>query len=126
MVRQPRETLDEILLRASVVMFPDALPHAISVHTRDSDGDTALHKVALWGDNHAAKVLIDAGADIDAIGYMGLTPLHFAVMQGHELLVETLLDRGARTDIRSELGTTAHELAHTSSKANRLLRYFSP
>ena len=83
MVRQPRETLDEILLRTSVVMFPNGSPSAISVGTRDPDGDTPLHKVALWGDNHAAKVLIDAGADIDARGDMGLTPLHFAVMQGH-------------------------------------------
>jgi len=126
MVRQPRETLNEILIRASVVMFPDGPSRPISVDTRDSDGDTPLHKVALWGDNHAAKVLIDAGADIDAIGDMGLTPLHFAVMQGHALLVETLLDHGARTDIRSELGSTARELADTSSKAKGLLRYFLP
>jgi ankyrin repeat protein len=125
MVRQPRETLDEILVRASVVMFPDVPPHSISVGARDSDGDTPLHKVALWGDNYAAKVLIEAGAEIDAIGDMGLTPLHLAVMQGHELLVETLLRYGARTDIRSELSGTALDLARSSSKSSTLLRYFS-
>ena len=126
MVRQPRENLDEILLRTSVVMFPDASPYAVSVASRDSDGDTPLHKVTLWGDNHAAKVLIDAGADIDARGDMGLTPLHLAVMQGHEHLVETLLSYGARADIRSEFATTARELAHVSAKAKALLRFFSP
>jgi ankyrin repeat protein len=115
-----RQTIEEILVRASEVMYPHLDPHLIAVDARDSDGDTPLHKVALWGDNYAAALLMDAGAEVDALGDMGCTPLYFAVMNGHEHVVATLLKRGADPDIRSELGSTPRELALRSE--NKVLQ----
>ena len=123
MKTKQRQTLEQVLIRTSKVMYPDLEPQVIDVRARASDGDTPLHKVALWGDNYATKLLLDAGADIDAIGDMGCTPLYFAVMNDHELVAATLLDRGANPDIRSDLGRTPKELALESNK-KEMVRLF--
>ena len=113
-----RQTLDEILLRVSGVMYPDRPCHVVDIHSRDSDGDTPLHKVALWGDNYAVGELIRAGAQIDALGDMGCTPLYFATMNSHVLAAETLLGHGANPDTRSQLGFTPRELAENSNSVD--------
>jgi ankyrin repeat protein len=84
--------------------------------------------VALWGDNYAVSVLIGAGAQIDALGDMGCTPLYFATMKFHGLAIATLLEHGADPDIRSELGFTPRELAASSTSADlkRLFRDVKP
>ncbi len=38
------------------------------------DGDNALHCVMRWGDLFAAKVLLDAGIDINKAGDLGYIP----------------------------------------------------
>jgi ankyrin repeat protein len=45
---------------------------------------------------------------------MGETPLHVAVTQRCLPLIEVLLRAGAKTDIRSEFGRTAAEMAETA------------
>src|SRR5215831_16664585 len=59
------------------------------------DGDNALHCVVRWGDLAAAKVLIDAGIDINKAGDLGYTPLHVACMEGNSEMVKFLIDKGA-------------------------------
>jgi len=53
--------------------------------------------------------LIAAGADVNAVGDMGYTPLHVAVSQQSVALVKALLAAGARSDVKSEIGGTARE-----------------
>jgi ankyrin repeat protein len=57
------------------------------------------------------ELLIAAGADVNAAGDMGETPLHVALRQQDRQTVQAPLRAGARTDLRSEVGETAHELA---------------
>jgi len=76
-------------------------------------GDTPLHIVAAWGDDEAARVLLDAGAEIDVPGEEGCTPLHEAIMQGHVETARLLLSRGANPKIRCRLGD-AYELVAMS------------
>src|SRR5579864_2590912 len=64
------------------------------VNATSSDGDNALHCVVRWGDLAAAKVLIDAGVDINKAGDLGYTPLHVACMKGYAELVKLLIDNG--------------------------------
>jgi ankyrin repeat protein len=125
------ETLEEFLLRSSDVLFPDQtrIPKPLTVHSRASDGDTPLHIAALWGDRHAARILLDAGADVNAKGDMSCTPLYFAVMNSHVQVAEVLLERGADPDAKSELDFSARTLA--SEKGDRdmmalLKRYKNP
>jgi len=67
------------------------------VNATRSDGDNALHCVVLWGDLAAAKVLIDAGIDVNKAGDLGYTPLHVACMKG-----KLLLNSGAEVFALSE------------------------
>lgn len=109
---EPAKTLEQFLQRASDVLFPDetSAPAPLTVHSKASDGDTPLHVAALWGDIHAAQMLLDAGAQVDAKGDMSCTPLCFAVMSGHVNLAEILLQYGADPDAQSELGFSPRDL----------------
>ena len=62
-------------------------------------------------DYEAVKLLIDAGAYVNAKGDMGETPLHVAVSQKDERIIELLLHAGADPNIECEFGDTAKERA---------------
>ena len=106
-----RQSLEEILFRASAVMYPDKPPTVIAVDSRDVDGDTPLHKAVMWGDRYAVQALIEAGAQVDAQGDMGCTPLYLATLRDDVQVAQTLLNHGANPDIPSELGGTPRSLA---------------
>jgi uncharacterized protein len=109
---QPRPVLEEVLQSTSDVLFPaEAGERIVTVSTRGVEGDTPLHVMAWRGDADGAGILIDAGADVDAIGDMGEVPLHIAIRSRHLRLVSLLLGAGARTDILSEFGSTPVDLA---------------
>jgi uncharacterized protein len=116
-------SLDEILASCSEVLFPADLGRkVVHVHSTDSDGDTPLHVIVRRGDAHAARILIAAGADVNAVGDMGETPLHLAVRMGLEPIVAALLQAGADPDLRSEFGVTPRERA--ASKGAGLAKAF--
>jgi len=105
------KTLEQALASIAFVMFPgDDAPREIRLDTKASDGDTPLHVFAWRRDQAAARLLIAAGADPNAIGDMGETPLHVAVRQGMPELAEALLAAGASQDIVSEFGETPREM----------------
>lgn len=99
-----------------------------SVAARSSDGFTALHLAAFFsGSTDAARVLLDAGADVDAEAAEGtdLHPLHSAAAVGHTEVVGLLLERGAAPDAVQVRGFTAlHAAAANGDDAmvDRLLR----
>jgi len=65
---------------------------------------SALHAAALSGHASTVKLLLDHGAQIDAIDYMKHTPLFRACEMGHTDVVQTLIDDGARVDMLDEDG----------------------
>ncbi len=65
------------------------------VHTRDLYGATPLHVAATAGDLEAIRLLVVAGADIDAQGEHAHTPLMDAVQQGHAEAAKLLVELGA-------------------------------
>jgi len=112
MKTKERKSLEEILQSVSDVMFPAELGEKqVFVDSRDVEGDTPLHVMTWREDFYGAKVLIDAGADVNAVGDMGETPLHVALTNKNEELTELLLKSGANPDIRSEFEETAREKA---------------
>lgn len=62
------------------------------------------------------QLLIDAGADVNAAGEMGETPLHVAARQASAETLARLLCAGARLDSRSEFGQTAADLARAAAR----------
>jgi ankyrin repeat protein len=121
-------TLDEVLQSTSEVLFPaDMGKRHVSVTSADCDGDTPLHVMAWRKDREAIALLINAGADVNAIGDMGETPLHVAIAQMDEGSIRMLLDAGARTDIRSEFNETPLEKAQAKgARVAKLLRKHHP
>ena len=107
-----RETLDQILASCSDSLYPAELGEAkVSIDSRDSDGDTPLH-IMLWRKNtHGALLLIEAGADVNAVGDMSQTPLHVAVQQGNVAVAKALLKAGANKTHVSEFGKSPDDLA---------------
>ncbi len=56
-------------------------------------------------------MLIENGANVDAVGDMGETPLHVAIRKENLSVVRALIKAGANTDIVSEFGVSARALA---------------
>jgi len=65
------------------------------VNSTNALGDNALHCVCVWGDLEAARVLIEAGININQKGEHGFTPLAVAADFGHAGIAELLLSVGA-------------------------------
>ncbi len=107
MSKRPKtpQSLDEILASCSDTLFPAQMGKApVQIDCQDPDGDTPLH-VMLWrGDTYASVCLIDAGADIHAVGDISETPLHVAVRTENTKVVAKLLAMGANTETVSESG----------------------
>ena len=115
-------SLDEILQSTSDTLFPaDLGEKTVSIDSQDVDGDTPLH-VMLWRDDtHGALVLIESGADVNAVGDMGETPLHIAIRKKNAKVATALIGAGARTDIRSEFGQTAVDMYYSVDPSFRKL-----
>jgi len=58
-----------------------------------------IHLATGRGQIEAAARLLDAGADIEALGGNGWTPLQLALNHGHKEMVDFLIERGADVDI---------------------------
>ena len=94
------------------MLFPAELgKRRVEIGSKGVDGDTPLHVMAWRNDLFGAELLIDSGADVNAVGDMGETPLHVAVRQKNERLVERMLRAGADPNVRSEFNETAAEAA---------------
>lgn len=107
-------TLDSVLERirtAELVQFDGVELDGPNVKDRWA-GETPLHIVAKWGDVEAARVLIDAGAVVDACGEDNFTPLHYVlhfaqyeVSPKHLELVRLLIACGADANRRCSFGS---------------------
>ena len=62
---------------------------------------TALHYAAARGHEGVARLLLSAGASVEARTADGETAMHLACDGGHDGVVQLLLDFGARTDAKS-------------------------
>ena len=77
------------------------------------DGMSALHLAAEGGSLEVVRVLIDAGARVEATTSIGgYTPLHVASANAHAPVVEALLDAGADPEVvTTNTGVTPLHLA---------------
>jgi ankyrin repeat protein len=88
------------------------------VHGRDKNGQTPLHKAS---NADVAVVLVDCGAEVDAPGWMGETPL-FEAVRGKQDVAALLIARGADVNARrpGRADTPLH-FATTGAAAQLLL-----
>ncbi len=96
---------------------------SLTAISRNSTANTPLH-AALAGATKDSLVarLLDAGADANARGETGITPLHLAASRGNRALCEMLIARGAAVHSTMEDGTTASAIADARGHAEVALR----
>ena len=64
-----------------------------SWYSREFNGTTPLHWACFYNKPEAVKLLVERGADVEAIhGNGGHTPLHYACSEGSVECVQLLLD----------------------------------
>lgn len=66
-----------------------------SINDTNVFGDNALHCVCVWGDDAAARLLVENGININQRGEHGFTPVRVAAECGHNGIVEFLISNGA-------------------------------
>jgi ankyrin repeat protein len=89
----------------------EAEPHLMEARDSEEEDRTLLMVAAPRGHMHLVRLLLEMGAEVDAITFYDMTALHFAVMQGHGEVVSMLLSSGADISKRDNEGFTALMLA---------------
>lgn len=67
-----------------------------------SYGGTPLNRAAFRGNADAARLLLDAGADVESMDGAGTAALWRAAAGGHDTVVQLLLERGADVNVRDQ------------------------
>lgn len=92
------KTVEQILAQCrEATLYPEGT--VTGVNQRDVFGDTPLHLTSRWGDVGAVEVLIAAGADVNAIGEKGQTPVFAAANLD---VAHALVNGGANLSIRDD------------------------
>ncbi len=91
------------------------LADGADVNAAHGDGMTGLHWAALNGNAEIARLLIDAGAALEAATRLGAhTPLHVAAKEGQGEVVAILVEAGADPAAVTETGATPLHFAAAS------------
>jgi hypothetical protein len=90
-------------------------------------GATALTLAALGGASEGVLMLLEAGADIDALDVDGCSALLHAAQSGHASCVRLLLEGGAKVDVRERRQRwtplmKAAQVGHVSLRASSPMR----
>ncbi len=103
--KAPEAPLADAAMRGDTSQVRALLRDGADVNAAQGDGMTALHWTATRGDAAVARMLIVAGARLDATTRNGsYTPLHLASRSGKAAVVEVLLDAGADVNAATASG----------------------
>jgi cytohesin len=93
---------------------PVTEPTTGPVDAEDDRHRTALYHAAEAGGLDVVKSLLDKGADVNHIDFLGNSPLHVAIKEGHTAVAKLLLERGATAEQADNFGTRPiHVAAHS-------------
>lgn len=117
-------TLEEVL--ADVADSPSFRGlEIINVSSRGNHGETPLHWMATLGDVVGMRLLIEAGADINAVDEEGNSSLHEAVTYRQTLAARFLIESGSSLMQKNKSGMTPEELAQSDHYAPMIKLFIS-
>ncbi|XP_069673228.1 ankyrin repeat domain-containing protein 1-like [Periplaneta americana] len=93
------------------------------VDPRDNFGDTPLHWAAERGHSATCRLLLNRGADVNAVTHYRNTPLHLAAQGGHLDVVRILMAKDARFDALNHKQLTPLQLAQNEGRFE-VVEYF--
>ena len=76
------------------------------INSVDRDGRTLLMTAVTERKNEIVKLIIEAGGDVNAQDYQGLSALHFAAFCDNDTAAGMLLDAGADVNGKDKQGNT--------------------
>ena len=93
------------------------IQNGAAIEARDSTGDTVLI-AAVWSKSsiNLVRLLLEKGANTEAIGEHCYTPLHVATIWDRADIARLLLEYGAKTDSQDERGQTPLRMAERYDK----------
>ncbi len=109
-VKAPQVDIHTAVVTGNLDALKQHIQAGTNINERDPfGGSSPLISAAVFGKPDAAKVLIDAGADLNFQNNDGSTALHTAAFFCHPDIVKMLLDKGADKTIKNKYGATPYE-----------------
>lgn len=102
------EVLSDFRLYAG---YPEDM--GVMIDSRTKDGESPLHWMASLGDHVGIRLLVEAGANVNAVDKDGNTPMHEAVLRRHVSAVKALLESGADLGRKNDVGQTSLDIANS-------------
>jgi ankyrin repeat protein len=84
---------------------------AVDVYTRNAFANQPLHAAAAGRHVEVCRILLAAGADVNATQHGGFTPLHESAQHGDVEMTELFLSAGADPALTTDAGETPGDLA---------------
>jgi ankyrin repeat protein len=120
-------SLEQAISRAQAETIKSLIAQGVDINTRNIRGYTPLHLAAVKGNSEGAQLLLENGAEVDAVATVaGCRSLHYAASLGHLDLCELLIRYGAETDAQTVSLETPLHLAIAGGHADvvaLLLKY---
>lgn len=89
----------------------------VDIRSTNTMANTPLHAALAGRRNDVSKILIEAGADVNARQHGGWAPLHAAAANGDREMVELLIARGADRAAINDAGVSAAAIARERGHA---------
>ena len=83
------------------------------------------HQAAYEGHKEIAEILIDKGADVNAMSDIGRTPLYWAADSGYKEIIELLIAKGADVNAKTNDEKTLLDMANDPNKRNKNKRFIA-
>ncbi len=109
-IKPPKVDIHTAVVTDNLEALQQHIAAGSDINTKDPfGGSTPLISATVFGKTEAAKILINAGAELDVQNNDGSTALHTAAFFCHPEIVQMLLKNNADTTIRNKFGATAYE-----------------
>ncbi len=109
-VEAPKIDIHSAVLQSNTEALKQHIAAGSNLNEKDPfGGSSPLISAAVFGKTEMAKLLIDAGADIQSQNNEGSTALHSAAFFCRPEIVQMLLAKGANKIVKNKYNSTAYE-----------------